>query len=105
MITKFEETGELGELPRRGRKTVGTERVATAVVEKPFSSIYSSANGRSVLRELEISWSTLRKILRYVLKWYPYKIYAMKMPKPQNRKTRLEFTCQFLARMEVDEKS
>ncbi|GFW55574.1 hypothetical protein TNCV_119581 [Trichonephila clavipes] len=69
-----------GVLPRRGRKPVGTEsveEVATAVVERASSSIYSSAGGRSDLRDLEIPWSPVRKIQRYVLKWYPYKIHVM----------------------------
>ncbi|GFT51516.1 uncharacterized protein TNCV_51361 [Trichonephila clavipes] len=35
------------------------EEVATAMVERDFSFIYSSASGRSVSRELEIPWSTV----------------------------------------------
>ncbi|GFX93724.1 hypothetical protein TNCV_1589011 [Trichonephila clavipes] len=48
-------------LPGRGRKPVGTEsveEVATAVVERASSSIYSSASGRLVSCDLEIPWST-----------------------------------------------
>ncbi|GFU05562.1 hypothetical protein TNCV_3291791 [Trichonephila clavipes] len=61
MIMKFEETGELGVLPGRGRKLVGTDRVeiATTAVKSASSSIYFSASCRPVSRELEI--------LRYIL--------------------------------------
>ncbi|GFV19737.1 uncharacterized protein TNCV_479631 [Trichonephila clavipes] len=106
MIMKFEETGNLGVLPRRGRKPVGTEtveEVATAIVERTSSSIYSSTNGRSVSRELEIPCSTIRKILGCILKAYPYNIRLMQKLKPDDQETRLEFYCQFLARMEVDD--
>ncbi|GFV56749.1 uncharacterized protein TNCV_2539511 [Trichonephila clavipes] len=106
MIMKFEETGNLGVLPGRGRKSVGTEtveEVATAMVERASSSIYSTASGRSASHELEISWSTERKILRFILKWNPYKIHVMQTLKPQDKKARLEFACRFFARMEVDD--
>ncbi|PRD36425.1 UNVERIFIED_CONTAM: hypothetical protein NCL1_08763 [Trichonephila clavipes] len=46
MIMKFEGIGNLYVLPGRGRKSVETEiveEVAIAVVERPSSSIYSSA--------------------------------------------------------------
>ncbi|GFX60800.1 hypothetical protein TNCV_4977761 [Trichonephila clavipes] len=62
-IMKFEETGDLGVLPGREGKLVGTEtikEVATAVVERTSSSIYSSASGRSESRELEIPSSAIR---------------------------------------------
>ncbi|GFU39462.1 uncharacterized protein TNCV_5011201 [Trichonephila clavipes] len=85
VIMKFEERGDLGVLPGRGPTTVGTEtaeEVSSAVVEKVSSSIYSSASGPSVSCELEIPWLTVRKILRYILKCYPYKIQVMQMLKP-----------------------
>ncbi|GFT35458.1 hypothetical protein TNCV_922721 [Trichonephila clavipes] len=57
IIVKFEDTGDLDVLPKRGRKPVGTEsvgEVATSVVENAPGSLYSSTSGRSVSRELEI---------------------------------------------------
>ncbi|GFS62198.1 hypothetical protein TNCV_477241 [Trichonephila clavipes] len=48
MIMKFEETRDLGVLPGRGWKPVGTEsieEVATTVIERACSFIYSSASG------------------------------------------------------------
>ncbi|GFU84415.1 uncharacterized protein TNCV_994451 [Trichonephila clavipes] len=103
---KFEETGNLGVLPGRGRKLVEpktVEEVATTIFERASSPTYSSASGLSASREMEIPWSTVRKILRYILKWYTYKIHVMQTLKPQDRKTRLGFACRFLARMEVDD--
>ncbi|GFV75126.1 uncharacterized protein TNCV_3189791 [Trichonephila clavipes] len=82
---KYEETEYLGVLPGKGWKPVGTEtveEVATAVVERASSSIYSSARGRSVSCELEIPWLTVRKIMRYILKWYPYNVHVLQMLKP-----------------------
>ncbi|GFS62268.1 hypothetical protein TNCV_5031431 [Trichonephila clavipes] len=72
MKMKFEETGDLGVLLGRGWKPVGIETaedVATTVVEKASSS----QSGRSGSCELQILWSKIRKILRYILKWYQYK--------------------------------
>ncbi|GFX05479.1 hypothetical protein TNCV_1008011 [Trichonephila clavipes] len=46
MIMKFEETGDLGVLPGRGRKPVENEtveEVGTAVIERASCSIYFSA--------------------------------------------------------------
>ncbi|GFW72372.1 hypothetical protein TNCV_704091 [Trichonephila clavipes] len=103
---KFKKTGNLGVLFGRGRKLAGTEfveEVATAVGERTSSSIYSSANGRSVSRDLENPWSTVRKILQYILKLYSYKIYVMQTLKPQGKKTRPELACRFLARMKMDD--
>ncbi|GFX71950.1 hypothetical protein TNCV_1443721 [Trichonephila clavipes] len=54
---QFEETGNSGVLPERGRKPVGTEtgeEVATSMVERASSLIYFSESGRSMSRELEI---------------------------------------------------
>ncbi|GFY15638.1 uncharacterized protein TNCV_1282861 [Trichonephila clavipes] len=103
MIIKFEENGNLCVLPGRGQKLVGTETVEeiiTAMVERASSSIYSSASGHSVSYELEIAQSTVWKILRYILIWYPYKIHVMQTMKPQDQK-QLALARQFLERMEV----
>ncbi|GFT09979.1 uncharacterized protein TNCV_1114401 [Trichonephila clavipes] len=81
MIMKFEETGGLGMLPGRGWKPLGIETT------------------RWRLYRL---WSTIRNILRYILKWYPYKIHVMQTLKPHDPRTRMEFGCRFLAKMEVD---
>lgn len=106
MIMKFEATGDFGVQPGRGRKPVANETVAdvtTAVVERASTSRYSSASARSVSRELAIPWSTVRKILRSILKWYPYKIHMVQMLQPQDHRTRYDFACRFLARMDVDD--
>ncbi|GFT81623.1 hypothetical protein TNCV_3674471 [Trichonephila clavipes] len=60
----FEDTRDLGVLSGRGPTPVGTKRVeevATGMVERASTSIYPSASGLSVSRELEIPWFTVRK--------------------------------------------
>ncbi|KFM69287.1 hypothetical protein X975_02108, partial [Stegodyphus mimosarum] len=59
MIMEFEETRDLGVLSGNGRKPVANEtieEIATAVVERASSSLYSSASARLVSRELVIPW-------------------------------------------------
>ncbi|GFX66632.1 uncharacterized protein TNCV_1427981 [Trichonephila clavipes] len=53
------------------------------------SSSLDRARGRSVSCELDNPWLTVRKILRYILKWYPYNIHVMQTLKPQDQKTHL----------------
>ncbi|GFY20684.1 hypothetical protein TNCV_1119181 [Trichonephila clavipes] len=64
--------------------TATVDKVATDMVKRASSSICSSATDRLVSRALEIPWSTVRKILRCNLKWYPYKIHVRQMLKPQD---------------------
>ena len=52
--------------------------------------------------KLGVPWSTVRKILRCILHWYPYKIQIVQQLKPHDPQQRLDFALQFLARMEVD---
>ncbi|GFX69998.1 uncharacterized protein TNCV_340251 [Trichonephila clavipes] len=73
------------------------------MVERASSSIYSSESGQSVSRGIEIPWSTVPINLHYILKWYPYKSRVMQTLKPQDKKTRLEFPCQYLAKVKVDD--
>ncbi|GFW38151.1 hypothetical protein TNCV_602271 [Trichonephila clavipes] len=71
-MRKSEEIRDLGVLPGRGHKPVGSEtvEVATEVLERAFSSFYSSASNPSVSGELDIPWtrnaalSELKKTLR-----------------------------------------
>ncbi|GFW58639.1 hypothetical protein TNCV_1579711 [Trichonephila clavipes] len=59
-MKKSEEIGDLGVLPGRGHKPVGSEtvEVTTEVLERAFSSFYSSASGPSVSGELDIPWTS-----------------------------------------------
>ncbi|GBN13602.1 hypothetical protein AVEN_260752-1 [Araneus ventricosus] len=91
MITKFEDAGELGVLQGRLRKRLSNEtaeEVALAVVEIASGSQYSSTSARAVSRHLSLPWSTVQNVLRYIVKWYPYKIHvvqALKLWEPDKR--------------------
>ncbi|KMQ82897.1 transposable element tc3 transposase [Lasius niger] len=104
MIAKFEETGSFDVKPGRGRRPVSAaavEDVATALQEQTSSDAgISSARGMS--RMLDMPISTVRKVLRNILRCYPYKITHVQQLLPADLKSRESFALQFLARMEVD---
>ena len=106
MMKKFEETGELGVAPGRGRRPIPVEvvdEVAVAVADRAAHASTSATSARAVARELSLPWSTVRKVLRCILHWYPYKIQIVHQLKPQDIPQRREFAHRFLARMEVDD--
>ncbi|GFU19737.1 hypothetical protein TNCV_3960851 [Trichonephila clavipes] len=76
MIMKFEETRNLGVLQERGWKPFGTENVeevATSMVERASSSLYSLASG--VSRELEIPGSRQKHVLNLLADfWREWKL-------------------------------
>ena len=77
MIQKFEETRDLGVMRGRGKKQISNEtmeEVALDAVESESGSQRSATSARAVLRDLSLPWSTVRKILKSSLKWYPYNI-------------------------------
>lgn len=105
MMTKFEETGELRVLQGRGRKRISqetAEEVALAVVDRASASQYSVTSARAVSRDLSLPWSTVRKILRAIIKWYPYKIHVVQALNPSDPEKRTDFARMFLARIAVD---
>ncbi|GBO04107.1 hypothetical protein AVEN_203796-1 [Araneus ventricosus] len=94
MITKFREAGELGVLQGRWRKQLSnktTEEVALAVVERASGSQYSWTSARAVSRDLFLPWSTVQNVLRYIVKWYPYKIHVVQALKPADPDKRTQF--------------
>src|SRR5215813_6425209 len=106
MILKFEETGSLTVRSGRGRKPVSEEvitDVATAIVERSQGTIGGSSSARGVARELDLNVSTVWKVLRRVLHYYPYKISCTQELKPNEFDKRLTFAVTFLARMEMDD--
>ncbi|GBM23347.1 hypothetical protein AVEN_97754-1 [Araneus ventricosus] len=79
MITKFQDPGELGVLPKRGRKRLTNEtaeEVALTDVERALGSPYSSTSARAVSRDLSLPWSTVREVICFIIKWYSYKIHV-----------------------------
>lgn len=105
MMTKFEATGLLSVAPGRGRKSVSvetTEAVALAVEEAAMDSTQGTCSVSAVARRLDLPLSTVYKIVRKVLLYYPYKIKLVQQLKPSDPALRETFALSFLARMEVD---
>ncbi|GFV73038.1 uncharacterized protein TNCV_3398161 [Trichonephila clavipes] len=105
MVTKFEETGSLNVRSRRGKQPVSAEaieKVALQVEEDKSSNVLASTNVRRVAEALDLPRSTVQKIMRNILRYYPYKLQFVLELLPHDFETRHLFSLQFLARFEVD---
>ena len=70
MVKKFEKTGSLTTRPGRGRKPVSEVTiidVATAIVERNQTNTAGDSNTSGVARQLDVSASTVWKVLRKIL--------------------------------------
>ncbi|GFV65173.1 uncharacterized protein TNCV_2701151 [Trichonephila clavipes] len=77
MVTKFEETGSLNVRSGRGRKPVSAEaieKVALQVKEDKASNWRASTSVPHVAEALDLPRSTVQKITRNILRYYPYKL-------------------------------
>lgn len=72
------------------------------MVERAFSSEYSSMCAQVVLRDLFHHYYTIRKILSYIIKWYLDNIYVVEALNPAHPDTQTEFERMFLVRIAVD---
>ena len=105
IIQKFEKTKDLSVVRGRGRKQISyetVEEVAFDVVERESDSQYSALSSRAVLRDLSLLWSTVRKILKSSLKWYPCKISFAEHLNPAKSEKRHKFVTNFLAKIFVN---
>ncbi|GFX59907.1 uncharacterized protein TNCV_4984201 [Trichonephila clavipes] len=105
MVTKFEETGSLNVRSGRGKKPVSTEaieKVALQVEEDKSSNVLASTSVCRVAEALDLPRSTVQKIMRNILRYYPYKLQFVQELLPHDFETRHLFSLQFLARLEVD---
>ncbi|GFT24852.1 uncharacterized protein TNCV_3021381 [Trichonephila clavipes] len=105
MVTKFEEAGSLNVRSGRGKKPVSTEaieKVALQVEEDKSSNVLASTSVRRVEEALDLPRSTVQKIMRNILRYYPYKLQFLQELLPHDFETRHMFSLQFLARLEVD---
>ena len=106
MIKKFEETGSLTIRAGRGRKPVSEDAitdVATAIVEGSQETIAGTSSARGVARQLDMNYSTVWRVLRRVIGFYPYKISRLHELKPSDYDKRVTFALSFLARIEIDD--
>lgn len=105
MIKRFEETGKLGVRPGRGRKPVTpvlVDAVKTAVAAQSQISEFGGSSARAVSRETGYSYSTVRKVLRNIMHYFPYKIHHTQQLLDRDKPQRLSFAVSFLNRMTVD---
>ena len=105
MIQKFETTNKLGILPDGGRKKIQLSNVknsTTVVVEPSSHSLSGSVSISDVSSLLDMPHSTVQKILRRILYFYPYKNKHVNLLQDEDSEVRKTFALQFLARMMVD---
>ena len=99
---KFENTGYFGVASDRGRRPIPIQvvgKVAVAVADRAECAPNSATSARTVSRELGTPWPTVRKILRCILHWYPYKIQIVQQLKPHDPHQCLDYSLQFMAQM------
>ncbi|GFT26553.1 uncharacterized protein TNCV_3603971 [Trichonephila clavipes] len=66
------------------------------------SNVLASTSVRRVAEALDTPRSTVQKIMRNILRYYPYKLQFVQELLPHDFETRHLFSLQFLARLEVD---
>ncbi|GFX12125.1 uncharacterized protein TNCV_2999081 [Trichonephila clavipes] len=72
------------------------------VEEDKASNVQASTSVRRVEEALDLPRSTMQKIMRNILRYYPYKLQLVQELLPHDFETRHLFSLQFLAHLEVD---
>ncbi|GFU52481.1 uncharacterized protein TNCV_1680291 [Trichonephila clavipes] len=72
------------------------------VEEDNASNVQASTSVLRVAEALNLTLSTVQKIMRNILRYYPHKLQLVQELLPHNFETRHLFSLQFLARLEVD---
>ncbi|GFU07640.1 uncharacterized protein TNCV_1646671 [Trichonephila clavipes] len=88
-----------------GKKPVSTEaieKVALQVKEDKSSNVLASTSIHREAEALDLPCSTVQKIMRNILRYYPCKLQFVQELLPHDFETRHQFSLQFLARLEVD---
>ncbi|GFW75300.1 transposable element tc3 transposase [Trichonephila clavipes] len=78
------------------------KKVALQVEEDKASNVQASTSIRCVAEALDLPRSTVQKIMRKILRYYPYKLQLVQELLPHDFETRHLFSLQFLTRLEVD---
>ncbi|GBM99708.1 hypothetical protein AVEN_104067-1 [Araneus ventricosus] len=103
-IDKFEKSGSFDVKCGRGRKansSTSVQDVPTALQEASSSAL-GTCSAQGISRTSDMPVSTVRKILRNILRCYPLKITHVQELVPADLPKREVFVLQFLARMEMD---
>ncbi|GFQ65973.1 DUF4817 domain-containing protein [Trichonephila clavata] len=77
MIKRFEETGKLGVQPGRDHKRITpvlVDAVKVAIDIQSQTSEFGGSSAHAVFRQTGYSYSTVRKVLRNMIHYFPYKI-------------------------------
>ena len=92
LITKFETTFSLHDMPKSGRPSLNDERedLVSEAVENTANEI-GATSVRRVSIETGIPKSSTYRIIRNSLKLYPYKIQMLQELHPSDKISRLEF--------------
>ena len=104
MIRRFELNGDLGIASGRARRTNAPEIVEENIVamdENVGRNVRTLSSARVVSQELNIPWSIVRKVLRTIVKWYPYKLHITHKRFPPDAEIRVDFALTFPAKVEV----
>ncbi|GFU47563.1 uncharacterized protein TNCV_2442911 [Trichonephila clavipes] len=91
MVTKFEETGSSNVRSGRGKKPISSEaieKIALQVEEDKSSNVLASTSVRRVEEALDLPRSTVQKIMRNILRYYPYKLQFLQELLPHDFETR-----------------
>ncbi|GFX34555.1 uncharacterized protein TNCV_3657931 [Trichonephila clavipes] len=88
----------------RGRKHISAEeieKVALQVEEDKASNVQASTSVHRVAEALDLPGSTVRKIMRNIIRYYPYKLQLVQELLPHDFETRHLFSLQLFVRFEV----
>lgn len=99
LVKTFEETGCTCDRPRSGRPSVPVEVVAevhNTITAGPLRT------ARSVARNLDVPKTTVLKLLRSVLRMFPYRFQRVQMLQPGDEQQRVDFANFFLIRYDED---
>lgn len=105
LISKFERTGSVKDLPRSGRPRISDVQVAEVLQENQNVAntnplAISSVN--AISKRLQMPYTTVWKILRKILKMYPYKLQLLFELKDADFALRYDFSLHVLAQMEIE---
>ncbi|GFW84553.1 uncharacterized protein TNCV_457341 [Trichonephila clavipes] len=78
------------------------ESCTSQVEEDKASNVQASTSVRLVAEALDLPRSTVQKIMRNILRSYPYKLQLVQELLPHDLETRRLFSLQFLACLEFD---
>lgn len=97
---KFKQTGSILDRPRSGRPRISDEKFRQIKVKYQVSPKTST---REAAREIGISRETVRTVLRYRLRFYPYKIQLMHALKHGDQDKRRSYAAEMLNELDSDE--